>query len=99
MLVNNLAISRTSPKTDVLPHTRHHDFCLSPLHYSDTDPTSMERESNPEPLHQESRALPTELPRPLSVKAVCVLKTNRCVKDGNSYITYTDFCTGFIYDS
>ena len=46
------------------------EFCLSRSHYTDTDPTSRERaarpqrESNAGPPHQESSALPTELPRP-----------------------------------
>ena len=48
-------------------HTRdgagRHDFCLTHSHYTDTDPTSRKRESNPGLPHQESRALPTELPR------------------------------------
>ena len=42
-----------------------HDFYLSQSHYTDTDPTSRERAAiaeNPEPPHQESRALPTEPP-------------------------------------
>ena len=46
-----------------------HDFYLSRSHYTDTDPTSRERAatgSNPGPPDQESRALPTELPRPLT---------------------------------
>ena len=77
VLVNYQAISRTGPKTERLTILRaathetelaDHDFCLSRSHYTDTDPTSRERtataESNPGPTHQESRALPTELPRP-----------------------------------
>ena len=43
-----------------------HDFCLSRLHYTDNDPPigsgRSQRESNPGPPHQETRALPTELP-------------------------------------
>ena len=35
-----------------------------------------QRESNPEPPHQESRALPTELPRPLMNKKTVVKKVN-----------------------
>ena len=60
-----LTILRTASHEAELPD---HDFCLSRSHYSDTDPTSRERRlqrwSNPGPPHQESRALPSELPRP-----------------------------------
>ena len=41
-----------------------HDFGLFRSHYTDIDPTSWERGSNPRPPHQESRALPNELPPP-----------------------------------
>ena len=77
VLVNYHVISRTGPKTErqtILRAAAHetelrdHDFCLSRSHYTDTDPTSRDgrsqRESNPGPPHQESRALPTELPPP-----------------------------------
>ena len=69
VLVNNQAIWRTGSKTErltILRATTHeteladHDSCLSRSHYTDTDPTSRERwsqrESNPGPPHQESRA-------------------------------------------
>ena len=61
VLINYNVISRTGPKTERLTNLSvathetelgDHDFCLSRSHYTDTDPT-----------HQESRALPTELPR------------------------------------
>ena len=48
----------------------HHYFCPSRSNYTDTDPTSRERGSNPRPPHQESYALPTELPRPFVHKRV-----------------------------
>ena len=85
VLINFDVISRTDPKTELLTILRaathetelgDHDFCLSRSHYSYTDPTS--RESNPGPPHQESRALPTELPRPLPLTrlAICPLHCN-----------------------
>ena len=52
VLVNYKAISRTGPKTERLtilraatPETElgDHDFCLSRLHYTDTNPTSREQ--------------------------------------------------------
>ena len=50
----------------------HHDFCLSRSHYTDIDPTSRglaaTAGTNPGPPHQESCALPTELPRPRYLK-------------------------------
>ena len=68
--VNNEAILRTGPNTERLTILRAatHEIrkgrqCLSRSH-TDTNPTSRERESNPGPPHQVSRALPTELPRP-----------------------------------
>ena len=52
VLVNYSVISRTAPKTELLTilcaathetELGDHDFCLSPSHYTDTDPTSRER--------------------------------------------------------
>ena len=60
--VNYKVILRTGPKPERLAILRaatheaelgDHDFCLSQSHYTDTDPTSRERESNPGPPHQE----------------------------------------------
>ena len=54
VLINYKAISQTDPKTERLTILRaathetelgDHDFCLSPSHYTDTDPTSREREA------------------------------------------------------
>ena len=74
--VNNLAISRTGPKTErqtilraATPETElgDHDFCLSQSHYTDTDPTSRERAATgriePRSSSPRVRALLTELPR------------------------------------
>ena len=41
-----------------------HSLCISRSHYTDTDPTSKEQESNPRPPDQDSRALPTKLHPP-----------------------------------
>ena len=70
------AISRAGPKTERLTILRaathetelgDHDFCLSRSQYTDTDPTSWKRAATagiePGTSFQESRALPTELPR------------------------------------
>ena len=58
-----------------------HDFCLSRSHYTDTDPTSRERGSNPGLPDQELRALPTELPHPtntsVSLIQIMILLTCR----------------------
>ena len=76
VLVNYWVISRIGPKTECLTILRaatyetelgDQDFCLSRSYYTDTDPTSRERaaprrESNRGPPHQESHALPNELP-------------------------------------
>ena len=58
-----------------------HDFCLSRSHYTDTDLTSRERTATagikPGTPHQESRALPTELPRP-SITLVLSIYLHLC---------------------
>ena len=71
--VNNLAISRTGPETDVwqfhvLPHTRQNGETMTSVsagHIILTPTQSVgsgwsQRELNPGPPHQESRALPTD---------------------------------------
>ena len=77
VLVNYWVISRTGPKTERLTILRaathetevgDHDFCLSGhIILTPIQPVGSgrpQRESNPGPPHQESRALPTELPPP-----------------------------------
>ena len=56
-----------------------HDLCLSRSHYTDTDPTNRkwaaETGSNPRPPDQKSRALKSELPRPLPTVSFKTLPT------------------------
>ena len=79
VLIINQAISRAGPKTDVwqfyvLPHTRQSGETMTSVSAGHIILTPIQpvgsgrpqRQSNPGPPHQESRALPTELPRPLN---------------------------------
>ena len=63
-------------------HTRDwagdHDFCLSRSHYTDTNPTSRERESNPGSPHQESHAVPTESPLSTGKDSITTVRSVSC---------------------
>ena len=99
VLVNYYVISRTGPKTERLTILRaathetelgDHDFCLSRSHCPDTDPPvgsgRPQRESNPGPPHQESRALQTQLPPPPPPPP---RSKSKIVKKSKRYIGYS----------
>ena len=84
VLVNYLVISGTCTKTERLtilraPHMRQSWETMTFVSAGHIIPTQPEgsgrpqRESNPGPPDQESRALPTELPRPLALKKCSTL--------------------------
>ena len=79
--------------------------CHSRLHYNDTDPASRERatlagiEPRIRPPHQESRSLPTELPRPRTEMLIDLSQLRMANCKTESGLPYcdggSDFCLGW----